>query len=332
MRAVTLSMAGGSETLSIQTVADPTINKPNQVLVRLRAAGINPVDLKIRAALDRFPVSTPCILGCDGAGVIEAVGDNIKRFRVGDEVYFCQPPFNGRQGTYAELCVVDEAFVAHKPGSLDFAHAAAAPLVLITAWEALYDRAWLEGEQHVLIHAGAGGVGHVAIQLAKAVGARVATTISSVDKAALVSALGADRVIRYRDEDVVQAIKDWTGGKGADIVFDTLGGEVFRHSVACCRVYGQLVTILTPPADMDWSEARLRNLSVSQELMLSPTLLELHEAQALQGNILKQCARMFDRDELKVIVAKSFPLEQAAEAQDYLEQQHPSGKVVLTID
>jgi NADPH2:quinone reductase len=332
MRAITITTSGDSHVLNMAKMPEPVLKKDTQVLVRLKAAGINPIDTKIRSAMERFPVQNPCILGCDGSGVIEAVGKQVKRFRPGDEVYFCQPPFNERQGTYAELCIVDEAYVAPKPKSLDFAHAAAAPLVLITAWEALYDRAWLEGDQRVLVHAGAGGVGHVAIQLAKAVGAKVATTVSTEEKATLVSALGADKVIRYRDEDVVQAVMEWSDGAGSDIVFDTLGYEVFNLSISCAKLYGQVVTILTPPPDTNWSEARLHNLCVSQELMLSPTLLEASEAQAMQGNILRQCARMFDNDELKVVVAKKFSLEQAAEAQRYLEEQRPIGKVVLTID
>ncbi|MGD8514031.1 MAG: zinc-dependent alcohol dehydrogenase family protein [Granulosicoccaceae bacterium] len=332
MRAITITTPGDSQVLNMADMPEPALKRDSQLLVRLKAAGINPIDTKIRGAMDRFPVQNPCILGCDGAGIVEAVGTQVKRFRPGDEVYFCQPPFNDRQGTYAELCVVDEAFVAPKPKSLDFAHAAAAPLVLITAWEALYDRAWLEDAQRVLIHAGAGGVGHVAIQLARAAGASVATTVSTPDKAALVAALGADRVIRYRDEDVVQAVMAWSEGTGADIVFDTLGDDVFKLSVSCAKLYGQLVTILTPPPDMDWSEARLRNLSVSQELMLSPTLLEATDAQRLQGNILRQCTRLFDNDELKIVVAKQFSLEQAAEAHRFLEDEHPAGKLVLTID
>lgn len=331
MRAITITSSGDAGILTPQEIPTPTINKDEQVLVRVKAAGLNPIDTKIRAAMDRFPVQNVAILGCDAAGVIEAVGNKVKRFQPGDEVYFSQPPFNGRQGTYAEFCLVDENFIALKPKSLDFIHAAAAPLVLITAWEALYDRAWLDAEQRVLIHAGAGGVGHVAIQLARIAGAEVATTVSSDDKATLVTALGASKVIRYRNEDVVQSIKEWTQGKGVDIVFDTLGGDTFKQSVSCAKVYGQLVTILTPPDDTNWSEARLRNLAVSQELMLTPTLMEIPEAQLAQGNILKQCARMFDNNELKVVVAKTFSLDEAAEAHRYLEEEHPAGKVVLSI-
>jgi NADPH2:quinone reductase len=332
MRAITITASGDADVLVLQELPTPKISKDNQVLVRLKAAGLNPIDTKIRAAMDRFPVQNPAILGCDGAGVIEAVGNKVERFQPGDEVYFSQPPFNGRQGTYAEFCLVDEAFISPKPRSLDFVHAAAAPLVSITAWEALYDRAWLDGEQRVLIHAGAGGVGHIAVQLARIAGAEVATTVSNKDKATLVTALGASKVINYKKQDTAQAVKDWSNAEGADIVFDTIGGDVFKQSVPLAKVYGHLVTILTPPEDMNWSEARLKNLSISQELMLTPTLLELPEAQLAQGSILRQCGRMFDNGELKVIVAKTFSLEDAADAQRYLENEHPTGKVVLSID
>lgn len=332
MRAIIITASGDSDVLTPQDVTTPQISKEQQVLVRLKAAGLNPIDAKIRAAMDRFPVQNPAILGCDGAGIIDAVGNKVKRFKPGDEVYFCQPPFNGRQGTYAEYCLVDEVFVAHKPKSIDFVHAAAVPLALITAWEALYDRAWLDSGQRVLIHAGAGGVGHLAIQLARLAGAEVATTVSSNDKATLARMLGASKIIRYKTEDVSRAVNEWSNGEGADIVFDTLGGEVFTQSVACTKVYGQLVTILTPPENMNWSVARLRNLSVSQELMLTPTLMEMPVAQAAQANILKQCAGLFDANELKVIVAKTFSLDEAAQAQRYLENEHPAGKVVLNIN
>ena len=149
MRAITITHSGDADVLTPQELPSPEISKDKQVLVRVKAAGLNPIDTKIRAAMDRFPVQNPAILGCDAAGVIEAVGNKVKRFQAGDEVYFCQPPFNGRQGTYAEFCLVDETFLSPKPKSLDFVHAAAAPLVSITAWEALYDRAWLDNEQRV---------------------------------------------------------------------------------------------------------------------------------------------------------------------------------------
>lgn len=332
MRAVTIDQSGGPEVLTLREVERPAITRPHQLLVRIKAAGVNPIDAKIRRAVDRFPVQMPAILGCDGAGVVEAVGDKVSDFKPGDAVYYCQCGFGGRQGNYAEYAVVDKNFVAHKPESLSFVEAAAAPLVLITAWEALFDRVAVTSDRTVLIHAGAGGVGHVAIQLAKQAGARVCTTVSTPEKGEFVKNFGADKIIFYRDEDVIRAVSDWTEGCGVDIAFDTVGDAVFEQCCACTRCYGDLVTILQPPADIDWTEARTRNLRISLEMMLAPTILELTDAQQHQGNILSRCARMFDAGTLSITVARTFSFAQAAEAHRYLEQDQPIGKVVLTVE
>lgn len=332
MKAMVAEHSGGPEVLRLKVVEDPKMTKPDQLLVRLKAAGVNPIDYKMRRDLERFPVTLPAILGCDGAGVVEAVGAQVSRFQVGDEVYFCQAGFNGRQGTYAEYAVVDEALVAKKPKALDFVQAAAVPLVLLTAWESLYDRVRLESGMKVLIQAGAGGVGHIAVQLAKLAGAEVATTVSTLEKEAFARRLGADLTIRYRDQDVVAEIATWTGGKGVEVAFDTLGEQVFGQCCACTKVYGEMVTILQPPADCDWTQARVRNLRIALEMMLTPVLLELPDWQRHQGEILQQAAELFDQGKLKVEVAKVYSLENAAEAQRYLETQAPLGKVVLTLD
>ncbi len=332
MKAIVTERAGGPEVLRAAAVERPAIERGDQVLVHLKAVGVNPIDYKMRNDLDRFPVTKPAILGCDGAGVVMAVGSEVERFKPGDEVYFCQPGFNGRQGTYAEYAVVDEALVAFKPKTLDFVQAAAAPLVLLTAWEALYDRARLQGGQRVFVPGGAGGVGHVAVQLAKLAGAEVVSSVSTEEKARFVQALGADRVIRYRDEDVVESVRAWAGGEGVDVAFDTVGDEVFVQCCAAARVYGDLVTILLPPPNVDWTDARIRNLRVSLEMMLTPVLLELPRWKKHQGHILASAAKLFDEGKLKVQVAKTFPLAEAAAAQRYLQDEHPIGKVVLVID
>jgi NADPH2:quinone reductase len=331
MRAVSFENGGGAEVLHSAAMPAPELTRDDQVLVTLKAAGINPVDCKIRSAPERFPVTLPAIPGCDGAGVVSAVGDAVTAFAPGDEVYFSQPGFLGRQGTYAGQVAVDAALLARKPARLSFAEAAAAPLVLITAWEALHDRARLESGQRVLIHAGAGGVGHVAIQLARLAGARVATTVSNKAKADFVKRLGADCVIDYRHDDVTATVLEWSGGQGVDIAFDTVGGAVLDSCFGCVKPYGDVVTILQPGADTPWQEARLRNLRFSLELMLSPVLLGLEDAKRHQGEILRRCAGLFDQGSLKVTVAAQYPLEQAAEAHTCLEQEHPVGKLVLTL-
>jgi len=332
MKAIFFNTGGSSDVLKFGNIEDPKQCCDSQVLVRNIAAGINPIDIKIRVAPDRFPITFPVIPGCDGAGIVEAVGQDVKYFKPGDEVFYSQPGFCKRQGTYADYTWVDESLLANKPLSISFAQAAAAPLVLITAWEALHDRVRISSGQTILIHAGAGGVGHVAIQLAKLAGATVITTVSSEEKVVLAQKLGADKTINYKTQDVARETMQWTNGKGVDCVFDTVGSPVLQDSIKYIKNYGDLVTILQPPTDMDWSEARLRNLRFSFELMLTPTILGLNTAKQHQGNILSQCATLIDEGKLHIEVAEQFGLEKAANAQRLLETQHPAGKLVLNIE
>jgi len=331
MKAVYFEKGGSTGVLQYGDLETPDYCGENQVLVRIKAAGINPIDIKIRAVPERFPVSFPVIPGCDGAGIVEAVGLRVRNFKSGDEVYFSQPGFNQRQGTYADYVLVDACLLALKPRSLSFVQAAAAPLVFITAWEALHDRARITSGQKVLIHAGAGGVGHAAIQLAKLAGAQVITTVSSEEKAACVIRLGADKVINYKMQDVAVEVERWTAGGGVDIAFDTVGPDVLQSCFDCVKPYGDVVTILQPAPDTDWSEARKRNVRFSLELMLTPVLLELENAKLYQSEILRRCAALFDENKLTVEIAHTFSLAEAAAAQDFLEQSHPAGKVVITV-
>ena len=224
MKAVLMTAPGSPEVLQVREIANPLPPQNTELLVRLKAAGINPIDTKLRKRGTFYPDKMPAILGCDGAGIVEAVGSGVKRFNVGDEVYFCNGGIGSHQGNYAESTTVDERFLAAKPKSVSFVEAAAAPLVLITAWEALYERGRLSPGEKVLIHAGAGGVGHVAIQLAKLKGADVCTTISTPEKADFVKQLGADFVINYKETDFAKAVFDCTNGEGVDLAFVTVGG------------------------------------------------------------------------------------------------------------
>lgn len=332
MKAVLMTATGSPEVLQIHDVPPPQIQRDRDLLIRLKAAGINPIDTKLRQRGTFYPDQMPAILGCDGAGVIEAIGSGVQQFQVGDAVYFCQGGLGGHSGNYAEYIVVDERFVARKPTSISFAEAAAAPLVLITAWEALYDRARLEAGRTVLIHAGTGGVGHVAIQLAKLAGATVCTTVSSAEKARFAQQLGADHTIFYRQTDPVQAILDWTDGAGVDLTFDTVGSSVLSQSFAQTAVYGDVVTILAADAQTDWKTARDRNLRVSYELMLTPMLKGMVQAQQDQAKILQQCARLIDQGEIRIHLHQTFPLVEAASAHRLLETGSMTGKLVLTME
>lgn len=331
MKAILMTKVGNSEVLQMREVAQPNCMSDTELLIKLHAAGINPIDTKIRKRGTFYPDKMPAILGCDGAGVVEAVGAGVKRFRVGDEVYFCHGGLGDRQGNYAEYTTIDERFVARKPQSVSFAEAAAAPLVLITAWEALYERGRLEPGEKVLIHAGAGGVGHVAIQLAKLKGADVCTTVSSQEKANFVRGLGADYPIFYKQTDFAQAALNWTNGEGVDLLFDTVGKDTLQKSFPAVRIYGDVVTILEPAADTIWKTARSRNLRIGLELMLTPMLQGMVSVQQHQAEILEQCAKWMDAGELKIHVTHQFPLKDAARAHQFLEDGSMIGKIVLLI-
>jgi NADPH2:quinone reductase len=333
MKAIVMTAAGNPEVLQLQDLPKPHIATPTQVLVKLKAAGVNPIDTKLRQRGTFFPDQMPAILGCDGAGIIEEIGSAVEDFQVGDAVYFCAGGL-GKKGTgnYAEWAAIESRRVVHKPQSLSFTEAAAAPLVLITAWEALYDRCNASAGQTILIHAGAGGVGHVAIQLAKLRGASVATTVSNLDKERLVRQLGADFPILYKQTDFATAVMNWTDGRGVDIAFDTIGGKTFYETCPAVRVYGDLVTILEPNFNEgSLKTARNRNLRLSLELMLTPALLGYEDALAHQADILRQCATWLDRGELKIHVSQTFPLEQATLAHRAVEKGNAIGKIVLVI-
>lgn len=333
MKAVIVKKAGGTDAMELADVPKPEINDPEFIRVRLHAAGINPVDYKMRNAGTFFPDNLPAILGCDGAGIVETIGDRVTRFKVGDEVYFFNGGIGGpEQGNYAEYTVIHQQYVARKPSNLSMTHAAAVPLVWITAYESLVDRAGLQKDQTVLIHAGAGGVGHVAIQIAKRLGTRIAATVSNREKATFVESLGADYTINYRETDFVQSALDWTKGKGVDVVFDTVGKDTFCQSFGAAAIYGKVVTLLEDICNPGSVRiAKLRNLSVVYELMLTPMHLGMHENRIAQRQMLEKATRQFEAGEVSIKVAKTFPLEKTAQAHQLIEEGHMTGKIVLKI-
>jgi NADPH:quinone reductase len=330
MKAIVMTATGNPDVLQYQDIPEPQITKPTQVKVKLAAAGVNPVDTKIRRNGLLYDQALPAVLGCDGAGTVIEVGHSVTQFKPGDKVWFCHGGLGREQGNYAEVNVLDERWVGLMPSRLSFVEAAALPLVLITAWGGLYDRGALQKGQTVLIHAGAGGVGHVAIQLAKLMGGRVITTVSNAEKAGFVKALGADEVIIYSQEDVVSAVLNLTGGKGADLVFDTVGPAVFKESIKATAHFGRIITLLGLD-EMDLTEARMRNLLIGFELMLTPMLRDLDEARDKHVKILQQCRSWIDEGLLKPHIGHELPLQQAAQAHSLIEAGHTTGKIVLSI-
>ncbi|MBT9612603.1 MAG: zinc-dependent alcohol dehydrogenase family protein [Burkholderiales bacterium] len=332
MKAILMTAAGGVDVLKLADIPLPELPSPEHIRVKLHAAGINPIDTKLRKNPAYYPDNLPCVLGCDGAGVVESVGANAHRFSPGDEVYFFNGGLGNEQGNYAEYTTVHQDFAAFKPRHVTMEEAAALPLVLITAWEALLDRCCLQEGNSVLIHAGGGGVGHIAVQLAKQAGATVLATVGSREKAAWVTSLGADRVFVYRDVDFATAVLDWTHGRGVDMVFDTVGGDTFCRSLACTRVYGRIVSLLQWNCDTEQMKlARTRNLALSFELILTPTVLGLHEERVHQRRILEEGARLIEADKLKIKISHVLPLADAAKAHAMIEEGHTTGKIVLKV-
>ncbi|MGZ8226094.1 MAG: zinc-dependent alcohol dehydrogenase family protein [Methylococcaceae bacterium] len=330
MKSILMTAVGNPDVLKLQDIKEPEISAATQVKVRLHAAGVNPVDAKIRRNGIFYENGLPAVLGCDGAGVIVETGNAVNGFKTGDKVWFCHGGLGREQGNYAEYTVIDQRWISLMPKSFSFIEAAASPLVCITASGALFGRGDLQAGQTVLIHGGAGGVGHVAIQMAKLRGARVITTVSSEQKAEFAKALGADEAIIYTQNRFVDKVNSLTDGKGADLIFDTVGATVFKDSIEVTAHFGRLITLLDPGA-INLAEARMRNLLIGFELMLTPMLRELTTARDKHIEILNQCAQWIDSDLLKIHISTQLPLEETSTAHQLIETEHTTGKIVLFI-
>lgn len=332
MRAAVMTATGGPEVLELQPVALAWPRHERDVLVRLKAAGVNPADAFFRALGTYVDGPAPIVLGHDGAGVVEAVGAAVTSFAPGDPVCFCNGGIGGDFGTYAEFAVVPDERLVRIPEGVDWRTAAAFPLVAITAWEALVDRAALKSGESVLIHAGAGGTGQTAIQLARVKGARVATTVSSEAKADLVKAIGADLAILYRREDFVAAALGWTNGEGLHVALDNVGPEVMAKTFAAMAPYGRVVTLMGTPADDAELNAYNRNLTIHNVMMLTPMWFALKDHLKRQADSVRQMIPYLASGEIKIRIEESFPLSEASAAHRRLEAGGMSGKIVLEIE
>lgn len=325
-RAALLRAVG--EALTLTRIDLPPMT-PDRVLVRVLAAGLNPLDAKIRigkAAHAAHPL--PAVLAKDMVGEVIAVGAAVTGFAPGDRVFGMTGGVGGHQGALAEYQVADPALLAQLPASVSVREAAATPLVFITAWEALVDRARVGPGMKVLVHGGAGGVGHVAIQIARARGAEVYATGSAHD-AALIAGLGA-RFIDYRAEAVEAYVAAHTGGEGFDVILDTVGGATLDASFAAVRRYtGQVVSIL------GWGSHSLaplsfRGASYSGVFTLYPLISG--QGRAHHGAIMAEAARLFAEGRLCIRVdPRRFDLSQAEAAYGHLESGQASGKVVVEV-
>ena len=333
MKAMLMTAAGSPEVLQLREIPIPELPSPYHLRVKLSAAGVNPLDAKLRTKPVYYPDRLPAILGCDGAGVVEEIGSAVTRFKTGEEVYFCNGGIGDEPGCYAQYTTLHEEYCAAKPANLSLQESAALPLVLLTVWEALIDRAQLQAGQSLLIHAAAGGVGHIAVQLAHHLGARIAVTVSDDKKAGLVQGLGAEKIVYYHEQDFVQEVLAWTLGSGVDVVFDTVGGDTFLRSLKAARIGGKVVSLLSTPMQLaDTQVARLRNLSLCYELMLTPQIMGLHNERVRQRMILEQGAQLVEAGKLGVLVSHVLPLAEAAQAHRLIEQGRGVGKIVLRVE
>lgn len=329
--AVVMTGTGGPEVLKPMEVDIAWPAGEKDVLVRMKAAGLNPADTFFRALGTYIEGAGPIVLGHDGAGVVEEVGSAVSGFAVGDRVCFCNGGIGGHPGTYCERAVVPCDQLVKIPDAVDFRSAAAFPLVAITAWEALSERASLAKGEHCLIHAGAGGTGQMAIQIARLLGARIAATVSSDAKAELVAGLGAERPIHYREENFVDAVNAWSGGNGADVALDNVGPEVMTQTFAAMAPYGRVVTLMgTPPDDGDLN-AYNRNLTIHNVMMLTPMWFGLEIELKRQAAIVRKLISHLATGEIVMNIAASYPLADAAEAHTFMEKGGLAGKVILDI-
>ncbi|GLV53677.1 NADPH:quinone oxidoreductase [Dictyobacter sp. S3.2.2.5] len=314
MKAMIIKDFGGPEVFAEQELAKPT-PEADEVLVRVYASSINPVDYKIRQSGSWAGVKPPAVIGYDVSGVVEQVGSAVKDFKVGDEVYYT-PEIPGRGGSYAEYHVAREAIVAHKPKNLSHIEAACVPLAGGTAWDALITRAQLKVGETVLIHGGTGGVGSMAVQIARAAGAYVYTTCSAKN-AELAKRLGAHRVIDYKTENFVDIISRETGGQGVDVVFDTVGGETVANSIPATKMYGRIVSVVDIAGNT--------YMGFMKNITLHYLFLQRERYK------LDYLRNLIERGQLKPIVAQTLPLSQVAQAQRLLEQGGIAGKIAIQV-
>jgi len=310
MKAVQFSQYGGPEVLKVTNIDKPTL-KEGQVLIEVYAASLNPVDWKVRAGYmkDYFTLEFPVTIGGNFSGVVQEVGAGVLEFQVGDEVYGQSIVLNGGSGSFAEMTVSNAQNTAPKPKNVDHIQAAALPLVGVSALQALEEHIKLQKGQKILIHGGAGGIGMIAIQLAKYLGAYVATTVST-DAVDTVKQLGADEVIDYKTQQFETLLHDF------DAVFDTVGGGVTDKSFAVLKDKGILVSM-----------APQSNETLAKE----KNITAISQSTNTNTENLTRLAALVDQEILHIEVDKIFTINQSKEAFEYFETGHPRGKVVIKI-
>lgn len=327
MRAVVLREFG---TPLILTEVDKPSAGPGHVLVKVHASGVNPLDTKIRAGKAAHARRTlPAVLGIDVAGVVEEVGAEVTGFAPGDEVYGMTGGVGDLQGSLAQYQAADARLLAHQPGSLTMREAAALPLVAITAWEGLVDRAQVRAGQKVLVHGGAGGIGHVAVQIARARGAEVFATVSPA-RQDVVKGLGATP-IDHTATSVEEYVARYTGGEGFDVVFDTVGGAVLDASFTAVRTYTGHVLSALGWGTHSIAPLSFRGATYSGVFTLLPMLTG--RGREHHGEIMREVAALADAGALRPLLdPRRFTLDTVADAHAAVENGTARGKIVVDVD
>lgn len=325
MRAVVIHQVGPPEVMQLAELPLPT-PAPHDLLVAVHATSVNPVDTKIR--LGTRPRQMPLVLGYDVSGVVVACGSAVTNWQPGELVYGC--PNIMRHGANSEFALLDARAAARKPDSIDHLHAAALPLVSLTAYEALHERARIKPGQWLLIHAGAGGVGHIAVQLAKLHGCKVITTAGRPESLAFCrDVLKADQVIDYRSADFVARVLELTDGVGVPVVFDTVGGDTLKRSVECLAPFGNLVTITASDPGNSAASLLYKSATLHYEFMGARVAYDREPEK--QGAILAGIAQLVDSGALHVHVSSEWTLETLVEAHHAIEAGHTIGKIVVRV-
>ena len=314
MKSIQIKRYGNSDVVEVNDNTSIPSVSAGKILVNVKASGVNPADWKIREGYFQqwAPLQFPSTLGMDFSGVVKQIGeeDMSSDFKQGDEVYGQASVLSGGSGAFAELALANKDSIAHKPETLNHLEAAALPLVGVSAWQALVENIGLTNGQKILIHGGAGGIGSIAIQLAKHLGAYVATTVSTNDKE-FVQQLGADQVIDYKTENFEDMLHDY------DSVFDTVGGDTYKRSFKVLKKgNGIIVSMLEQPNSELMNQFRIKAVFLFSQV---------------NRQRLAKLAQWVDQNNIKVNVDKTFSLDQASKALDYQRDVHPRGKVVLTV-
>lgn len=326
MKAMVINQYGDTDQFVEQEMPMPEI-QAGHVIIKVAASSVNPLDTKIRAGLVQANPAFPAILHGDVAGIVTEVGEGVEQFVVGDEVFGFAGGLKQYQGALADYMLADARLLAKKPSNLAFAEAAALPVVFITAWKALVERAQIQPGDNVLIHAGTGGVGHIAIQLAKWAGANVFATISSPEKAAIARQLGADDTINYREETVEQYVQRCTNGKGFDIVFDTVGNDNMDRSFQAARVSGTVATIAARSTH-DLSPLHGKNLTLHVVFIATPLLYG--QDFDSQTEALEALTNLVDEGYVRPLLDEQvFSFEEVGLAHQRVESGLALGKVAL---